>query len=226
MYTEKNPRYISPDDAMNRLHDTVMMYNNEPVYLQCQRSYEYSAFKLSSGSFQNALSLHVKTVGHDVLHATIPLGFMNIEVNDPFRVDAYYLSRTAMRQTREGLTNNNVSVLQIGDVRLPNRVLTQTFWKPLNDTIVGNYPTARKVFEVLSKAPDGSSIAFDRQFAVYLKGTDDEPQLSVYWRNNMIGFVHFHDGVFKGDPIHVALLPAYLKNVSIVDTLRRYNFVI
>lgn len=191
----KAPDFETLIDAKQRLEATVVLYDNEPVYIS--RVVEARAddpkphifrvvslplpLKRDMGNLDNPeFRKFISSKNFDL--STIPLGFLN------YKGQVFYCSRVPRRQYRQGISENTLNIEEVSiekekpTIRLSNLVYEQVFV----DMIKGKYPTFE---ECVGLAQAGGAAAFGRTFAV-VQDEDLDGLLYLYHKTEKVGFIY------------------------------------
>lgn len=162
-------------DLSAMFKDTVVKYNNTPVYiLHINPGLRADILNLGNGE-ESVKSL----LDNEWCFKPINTGYVNIQGY------SFYISRIPSRQWKQGLHRENVKIkynFPYGDVRMNigyERVRT-LICKPLHNMARKIYPSLQQAVEMFE---DGNTeIAFDRQFCVSRTGV-------LYYKTEEVGGV-------------------------------------
>lgn len=178
------PNYESLEEAQRRLLNTVVLYDNEPVYVIAVRNID------ANDRAQGAVNKDIVRVEFQRLpikaDTLIERKYISSRKFDfsPFKMGLielntglHYLSRTTGRQQQQGLSDGNLSVTSIGDVYWDKHIQHMVSEEALYNTIKGVYRPFNEVVE--DKKETGS--AFSRSFSLL---HDRDIGLSFFYHKN------------------------------------------
>jgi len=192
----KVPEFETLHDAKQRLEGTVVMYDNEPVYIT--RVIEAEPDEVKPDIFRviaTPLPLNMREDPRDLKFrkyissgkfdlATIPMGFLNYEGK------ALYCTRIPRRQYKQGISETTLSVESLGEKReyaLNTPKLSRLVReKSFVEMIKGKYPSFA---ECILQAQNGGSYAFSRHFAVSVD-EDLDGLVYLYHKTEKVGFIY------------------------------------
>lgn len=166
-------KYNSVDDKIRRLHNSICLYDNKPVYVQARNVYDNKGSLITLGEEEVLLNplgefphiekmadsyfTKVKYTDDRFCYRAFPLGYVN------YKGHAVYVERTPSQQQTQGLTTNQLVVSE--DAARSFNLSAMIRSSAMIDCILGIYPTIKEAELLLS---DGgvSSIAFDRNFSL------------------------------------------------------------
>lgn len=189
--------YDNAEEAEHRLGHTVILYDGKPVYINNIYPYNPANGK-EPGIYLETYQLPAMAKA-DMLPLADPkfeyhsmrLGYVNGKNN------AVYLSRMPVRKFKQGLNDDNVSVLHLPGVagEAQPRIRFTNLMKTVGlvHMCAGEYPSFEKVLRSLQGDNDIVSQAFDRQLAL---GKDGLGMFNLFYRGERVAFTE--DGkVFK-----------------------------
>ena len=166
--------YKDENYTIGRIHDTVIMINGEPHYVQHYDEWRYNVKRLSTGKSR---LIDLRKTKVDL--TPIPLG--NIEVGNQ---DCFYLSRVPERRWKQGLTMESLSQRHPYEkdpmhLWLMGRDLF--FTKGFTDMVNNKYRSIQEVLDVLEIR---KILPIHRVFAIWRK--TDKSYLLLY-RGKTVG---------------------------------------
>lgn len=146
--------YDSAEQAQLRLGQTIVGYDGKPVYVHRVNKAE----ELECSLMNRMEALITVALNDPKLNINkFPLGYVNV------RNRAVYLSRSPMRQQRQGLCRQNVLVKNAAGVNFLDVAKTPGFV----DAWTNVYPTIKDCLNQFDINPDLKSMAFNRRWALY-----------------------------------------------------------
>lgn len=183
--------FLSTGDASSALRDSIVMREGRPWYVTNVGGTAPHGIVLAGvplGSFiagriesrATSFELDYKKVTWN----SFPLGYTQVEGS------AYYLSRIPNRQWKRGLSRNNIHVR--ADAAFGGLGLNWTAWfgKPLENTLLGKYPSYEKAIELLKEYEEENegntnSVAFNRFMAISF---DELGQLKLHLKGDVVAY--------------------------------------
>lgn len=190
--------FFSVEDRNARLHNTVCMYDGEPVYVSTRdvggqntslKAHEVfiTPLKQMENSSKDPV---IKTVSYtDDKFSTrgMRLGYVNV------KNDCVFVTRRPGQQTRQGLSVDQINIVINGNSQ-GNATRLSIFQPEVAYTILGEYPSWQEAYARVKG--DAVSCAFDRMFAFARLG---RRSYSILLRGLTVG--HFdgqHATLFAG----------------------------
>jgi hypothetical protein len=164
----KGDKYETQEEVNFRLSNSIVTYDGKPVYItriqhpededgkEVARVFFYE-IPLKQGGGARETRKFLSSRKFDL--ATPPLGYMN------FQKRALYLSRRPVRQQRQGLTNDTLSIIGVTgrptmDHNMNNLITSNGFV----DMFANKYPSFKEAGDLLDDG-EVSSVAVSRKFA-------------------------------------------------------------
>lgn len=140
-------RYIGKD-LVDRLHDTLIRYKGEPVYVNVKAGDTLELWDIATRSKNFG---RFKSDDPDIDISQMEIGYLNhTSQYTKGKLKVFYLYRTPMRQYRQGLHYRNVvtsdierNIISRSDETL---IYTQSFWQ----SIMGIYPSWDEAVECVT----------------------------------------------------------------------------
>lgn len=196
----KGDKYETADEVKFRLEKTVVLYDDDPVYITSVRVPEDMEEK---GEIARVFfrTLPFKNTGAETRKylsskkfdlAPFPMGYMN------HNGEANFVSRSPVRQNRQGLSVETTNIYdhrgkQRGHLDFNQMIKSQGFY----DMVKGNYPDFKEAGGMLN-GKDCTSVAISRTFAFVLD--DDIDALLLLHKGTKCGLAMKGDRGIKIPP--------------------------
>lgn len=161
---------MTREDLFLRLEDTIVRYKGHPYYVRVADAYpNIHLYKLTN----------TRTIAHTVDHrdsdlddSSPPLGYLNLVTG------AVYLKRMSLRQQSQGLRASQLHA--IPNMGFSRSMLTGL---PMENTILGRYPSFDQALEQLKALPTYASVAISRNVAIGYVGSS---MLALYYKTRQV----------------------------------------
>lgn len=171
--------FIRQEDVELRLHNTVCMYKNKPVFVTVSRDWDVNNVHIVplSKALDNSVKRVVVNIGSDDFVALVPeLGYIN------FLKNATSLKRVSGRVQKQGLSTDCVGY-RPGDSLDGFPRNSWFFSKAMEDVLENVYPTQSSAFSS-TMAEEGSSYAFHKHIAF----SNKKHVINLEYRGRAVGF--------------------------------------
>lgn len=185
--TLKGDKYETAEEVKFRLENTVVLYDKEPVYITkvnlpepedgkgeiARVFFQPLPYPDVGGRFGETRK-YLSSKNFDL--TPFKMGYVNIEGS------AYFLSRNPVRQNRQGLANNNISIKDFrgrGTDKLKFGSLIRS--TGFIDMFHGKYPTFKQISDLLDYNVR-DSVAIGRSFAL---GIDQDLEAMVLYHKGV-----------------------------------------
>lgn len=168
--------FLSLNDTRNRVHRTVCMFKDRPVYCQVEDVNLLKCRPLRSRPTGPDLEVWVQD--SEFSYKSPPLGYLNYENA------AWYVMRIPTRQIRAGLSPELLTTEPRG-INPADFLMTKAF----EDCILGNHPSLANALEKLKKI---ASVAIHRHVAL----VNDGPNIMLHYRAVPVGSYDPHTNSF------------------------------
>jgi len=164
--------FDTPDDAVQRLDNSLVLLDKRPVYLMHDTRYNYVAEDIIS---QETKIVHVNDeIGNGTLDIrAYDLGYVNVRDHTSLiegkRNQVMFMARRPVRKYKAGVTYENTNQVAYSDrekrhvySNLPQGFLRKKY---VGECIIGEYPDFWKTYEELKESKESTSFAINRRIA-------------------------------------------------------------
>ena len=167
--------YLNRDDARMRLHETICMWDGEPVYVtfpssDVAKGEQYVMLSHFDGSEKR--DRQVRYTSRKFSYEAFPLGFMNTA-----SAGCFFLARMPTRRQKQGLAANSIKYF-------PNIPRPGTYFirAEMYNCIMGVYPSFHQAQKHMTEGTRG--VAVERQLGF---NKQDNDVYSLLFRTRVVG---------------------------------------
>ncbi len=155
--------YYTQEDVHMRLHNSICKYKGEPVFIFVNLRDPVNTIYLSTlqGAKEVMRNLKIMTTDPDFVHRSLELGYVNYGQGGYRPGNAYYYARIPQRRQIQGISANNVTVL---DAHGPSfgEIMGSTY---VRNMLTNSYPTYADAIKQVEEG-DVKGVAFHRHACV------------------------------------------------------------
>ena len=183
--TKMRNHYKTDKDIYDRLNGTVVSYDGEPHYLQCEGGHAQT-YIYPLKDYPNAKKQKIDPLDEKLDIQSFELGYLNIDPMCPLNGNktgfAFYLQRDPRKQYHQGIRPQTLSCLSPIEDRQMNKAVSYV-GAPLRKMIKNEYPKAVEAVWMINSGTY-ESVALSRDIVLVAESSG---LITVGWRRKNIG---------------------------------------